>query len=135
VESVVQTRLLELWFGVDEKAQVRLDFILKEQHKEIAKLKKRTGAPDKAWITPLLGAHENDEIGGISLSATSGGAYLLDAGEYKTKLLRYRKPDGKTVLLFADPPLAGLEIAPLKDGAGTLEMRRAQERYIFSRKK
>jgi CubicO group peptidase (beta-lactamase class C family) len=135
VESVVQARLLELWFGVDDKAQARLDFILKEQDKEIAKLKKRTGAPDKTWIAPLLGAHENDEIGAISLTAAPGGQYLLDAGEYKTKLLRYSKPDGKTVLLFSDPPLAGLEIAPLEGAAGRLEMRRAQERYIFTRKK
>jgi CubicO group peptidase (beta-lactamase class C family) len=135
VENVVQARLLELWFGVNDKAQALLDFVLKEQKKEIAKLKKRTGAPGKAWIAPLLGAHQNDEIGAISLSAAPGGHYMLDAGEYKTKLLRYSKPDGKTVLLFSDPPLAGLEIFPLAGEAGTLEMRRAQERYVFTRKR
>lgn len=135
VERVVEAKLLDLWFGGDEKAQAQLDFILAEQAKEIAKLKKRTGAPDKAWIAPLLGAHHNDEIGEIRLSAAPGGHYMLDAGEYKTKLLRYNKPDGKTVLLFSDPPLAGLEIAPLQGQAGKLEMRRAQERYVFSRKK
>jgi len=131
VEKAVWARLVELWFGVDDKAKARLDHDVAEIKKELDKLQQRLGAPPEEWIKPLLGAHHNDEIGTITIRAAAGG-YLLDAGEYKTKLMRHDRPDGKRAVIFIDPPLAGLELLPLA-GTGTLEMRRAQERYVFRR--
>jgi CubicO group peptidase (beta-lactamase class C family) len=131
VEKAVWARLVELWFGVDENAKARLDHDVAEIKKELDKLQKRLSPPPVEWIKPLLGAHHNDEIGTITIRAAAGG-YLLDAGEYESKLMRHDRPDGKRALIFTDPPLAGLELLPLA-GTRTLEMRRAQERYVFRR--
>jgi CubicO group peptidase (beta-lactamase class C family) len=131
-ESMIWSRLMELWFGIDDKAAATLQYAVKKQKQEFAKLAQRTGEPAEAWIEPLLGEHDNPEIGKITINARAGG-YVLDAGEYRTRLLRYDRPDGKRVLLFADPPLAGLELIPVTGGGGTLEMKRAQERYLFKR--
>lgn len=134
VQRMTWTRLLELWFDTDMKASQRLAHTLKRKRAELAKLHQRTSPPDAEWIKPLLGVHHNAEVGQVSISKDQQ-RYVMDAGEYKTALLQHRRLDGKQVLLFTDPPLAGLEIIPLTDGKGSLEIKRGQERYLFQRRK
>jgi CubicO group peptidase (beta-lactamase class C family) len=132
VESVVVARLMELWFGIDDGARARLDHALSVLKREVAELHKRTRRPRAGWIRPLLGRHRNDEIGTVAIKyAGRAGRYILDSGTYFTRVRRYDRPDGKSVLLVADVPLAGLELEPVE--GGTFEMRRAQERYRFRR--
>jgi CubicO group peptidase (beta-lactamase class C family) len=134
VEGVTWRRM-ELWFGVDDKAKQRIDFVLDLQRKEIAKLKKRLEIPDGAWIKPLSGRHENPEIGPVEIRLTKGG-YIFDAGEYRTTLMRHNRPDGRTSLMFTNPPLAGLELVLLENKKeGSFELREDQERYVFKQVK
>jgi len=133
VNAIIWRRLVELWFGAEPKASERLRYNMMRRDQELARLKARMTAPDKAFMAPYLGKHRNPEIGEVTISATKDGGYQLDAGEYKTGLKRYDRPDGKSVLIFTSPPLAGLQMVPIKDKPGQLEMKRAQERYPFKR--
>ena len=135
---MIWARLMELWFGIDKKADATLRFAVDAQRKALAKLRSRLRQPDPALIQPLLGVHRNAEIGKISIRVRGKGKsreYLLDAGEYRTRLMQHDRPDGKKAFTFTDPPLAGLEIEPASaSGAkASFEMKRAQERYVFAR--
>ena len=62
VAGMVQSRLLELWFDIDNKAQERLDFALTAQREELAKLQQRSSVPKAGWIggaAGFLGAWES----------------------------------------------------------------------------
>lgn len=135
VEGRVWNRLTELWFGTDEKARQRLDHTMAQLEQERAKLARRTRVPAAEWIQPLLGVHHNDELGRFELRPLAGGragAVELDAGEYSTPVLQHDRPDGKRVLLFTRPPLAGLELEPTSGGT-SFRIKRAQETYVFTR--
>jgi len=61
-------------------------------------------------------------------------AIELDAGNYRSTLLRYDRPDGKVSLTCTAPPLAGIELVlPADDGGEapdtSLILTRGQERY------
>lgn len=132
VEGLVESRLRELWFGVDEKSADRLKFAAKNQAEQFAKLASETKPLDAAWATPFLGVHTNPEIGTLTLEA-KGGEYWMDAGNYRTRLLAYVGADGERTLFFADPPLMGIMLVPVDAEKGTFEMRRGQERYPFEK--
>jgi CubicO group peptidase (beta-lactamase class C family) len=131
-EDAILGRLMELWFAFDDRASERLRHAEHEERTERAQLKARMSVPRGDWIKPLLGAHVNAEIGDIAITADHADI-VLTIGKYRTRLLRHDRPDGKKVLIFADPPLAGLELLPLDGKEGTLELTRAQERYVFRR--
>jgi hypothetical protein len=48
--------------------------------------------------------------------------------------MRHDRKDGRSALIFIDPPLAGLELVPLDGKGGSFEMIRGQERYPFKPK-
>ncbi|HEY3352084.1 MAG TPA: serine hydrolase domain-containing protein [Polyangia bacterium] len=133
-EAAILGRLMELWFDYDDRAAARLRHGAEEQQRSRAQLKARLSTPAAAWMKPLLGSHHNPEIGTITIAATAGG-YTATLGKYRTGLLRHDRPDGNAALIFTTPPLAGLELLRLDGTAGTLEMVRAQERYVFQRGK
>lgn len=133
VSSFVDALLFEMWFGADEKIDERFQFSLDITKKAGAELLTRTVNPDAEFMKSWLGTHEHPEVGTFIIRAEKGG-YVLDAGEYKTALTRHDRPDGKSALLFVDPPLAGLELLPVEGGEGAFEMIRGQEKYVFTRR-
>ncbi|MCC7385815.1 MAG: beta-lactamase family protein [Deltaproteobacteria bacterium] len=138
LEAAIRSKLLELWFGIDDKSLEQVQVGLKTQSEALAKLAQECKPLEDALMKPLLGKHTNDELGTFEIKRGKDG-YLLDAGAYQTRLIRHDRPDGKQALLFQDPPLLGLELLPLgasgegSGGDGTLEITRAQERYVFRR--
>jgi CubicO group peptidase (beta-lactamase class C family) len=130
VEGIVQSRLDEIWFGIDEKIRQRLTFALEADKKERAKILGRASVPKTDFMKPLIGKHIHPELGVISIEER-GGSYFLDAGTHRSAVLRYARSDGRTSLICADPPLAGVELilppAGEKDISFILE--RGQERY------
>ena len=86
-------------------------------------------------VAPHQRTFHNPEMGQLKFSAMKGGGYELDAGEFKTTLMRHDRTDGKSVLIFASPPLAGLNLIPVEGKPGQLEMWRAQEKYLFKRQR
>ena len=99
----------------------------------LAKLASETSVPDAEMMAPFLGAHVNDELGLFEI-AKKKDEYVLDTGVYETRLRRHDRADGKKVLIFWDPALAGLELEPTAEPGGSMELNRAQERYVFRRR-
>lgn len=133
VESVAARRLFEIWFGGDGKATEQLAYAVATERRERKKALARCSRPQSDWIAPLLGDHVHPELGVLSIMR-SGDAIELDAGNYRSTLLRYDRPDGKVSLTCIDPPLAGIELVlPADDGGEapdtTLILTRGQERY------
>jgi len=134
VESIVQSRLEEIWFGSDEHVAQRLKFVLDTDAKERAGLLARSKNPAADFMAPLLGTHRHPELGEIAIEEHDG-VVTLDAGTYRTQILRHERPDGQTSLLCIDPPLAGVELIVPKaaDKAASLILERGQERYELTR--
>jgi CubicO group peptidase (beta-lactamase class C family) len=133
VESIVGRRLFEIWFGGDEKVAEQLAYAVEAQRRERDKALERCSRPAADWIAPLLGDHVHPELGVLSIER-SGDAIELDAGNYRSTLLRYDRPDGKVSLTCTAPPLAGIELVlPADDGGEepdtSLILTRGQERY------
>lgn len=133
VAGIAARRLFEIWFGGDEKVAEQLAYAVAAQRQERAKALERCSRPAADWIAPLLGDHVHPELGVLSI-ARSGDGIELDAGNYRSTLLRYDRPDGKVSLTCTDPPLAGIELVlPADDGGEepdtTLILTRGQERY------
>jgi len=134
VNALIWRRLLELWFGDRPRAVERLKFNLTRKKQSLARLKARMSVPDNKFMAPHLGTYKNPELGAFKIYKVKGsGGYELDAGEFKTTLMRHDRQDGKSVLIFASPPLAGLNLIPVEGKPGQLEMKRAQEKYLFKR--
>ena len=128
VGRALRARLLELWYGIDEKSAEQLRHRLATKKDELAKLQSRLSEPPADWVAPWLGEHRHPELGPIRLERKDDAVWA-DAGEYRTRLLRYDRPDGQAVLIFADPPLAGIELEPVEPSS--LRLVRGQERYLL----
>lgn len=132
IEGAIRAKLGELWFGTDEKAEDVLTAAIEAQRRLIEQLSARTGEPTDAEMAPFAGVHENAELGRLEIKKTKEG-WLLDAGAYKTKLLRYTRPDTKTSLMMFQGPLTGEELVPSAEPGASFELSQAQERYVFRR--
>jgi CubicO group peptidase (beta-lactamase class C family) len=133
-EDAILSRLLELWFGHDEHSGDRLRNDVGEMKKSLSELKPRLKQPPAEWIAPYLGTHFNAEIGELSITKSPDGRYLMKVGGYETGLLRHEGQKDRQALMFTAPPLAGFELFLLDGKEGTLELVRAQERYVFQRR-
>ncbi|HNK68737.1 MAG TPA: hypothetical protein PKH36_08450, partial [Flavobacteriales bacterium] len=80
----------------------------------------RSGEPTDAEMAPFAGVHENAELGRLEIKKTKEG-WLLDAGAYKTKLLRYTRPDTKTSLMMFEGPLTGEKLLPSAEAGASFE--------------
>ncbi len=132
IESAIRAKLTELWFGTDEKAEDLLTAAMEDQRHLIEQLAARTGEPTDEQMVAFAGVHENAELGRFEIKKTKDG-WLLDAGAYKTKLLRYTRPDTKLSLMMFQGPLTGEELVPSSEPGASFELSQAQERYVFRR--
>jgi CubicO group peptidase (beta-lactamase class C family) len=131
--KTISRLLFELWFGAEPRAMKGLEFTLGQMKKSIEEAKPRLSAPTPEFMKPFLGRLHHPELGDAVVELVKD-EYFLTIGRYRTRLLLYRRPDGKTVLAFTEVPLAGLELAPVADTPGALELERAQERYVLKKK-
>ena len=132
-EKTIQRRLVELWFGAEPRARKNLEFTLVQMKKSIEEAKPRLSAPTPEFMKPLVGKLSHPELGEAVIELVKDD-YFMTIGKYRTRLLLYRRPDGKTVLTFTEVPLAGLELSPVEGDPGALELERAQERYVLKKK-
>ncbi|AKT43784.1 serine hydrolase domain-containing protein [Chondromyces crocatus] len=130
--EAVQSRLFELAFGAKEEAQEQLAFNLKARAEGVEKALARVDAPaDTGWIAPWVGTWRDPDLGTLELELTKSGP-RLDAGEWAGLASRERAPDGATLLILTDPPLAGLKlILREKEGKRTLVLENPQHDYVF----
>jgi hypothetical protein len=133
-EKTIQRRLVELWFDSEARAAKTLAYSLEQMKKATEEAKARLSAPTPEFMVPYLGTLHHPELGDAIVEKVKD-EYFMKLGKYRTKLLLYRRPDGKTVLTFTEVPLAGLELAPVEGTPGALELERAQERYVLAPKK
>jgi hypothetical protein len=132
IESAIRAKLTELWFGTDEKAEDLLTAAMEDQRHLIEQLAARFGEPTDEQMVAFAGVHETAELGRFEIKKTKDG-WLLDAGAYKTKLLRYTRPDTKLSLMMFQGPLTGEELVPSSEPGASFELSQAQERYVFRR--
>jgi len=130
LHSALWARLLELWFGTNEKAKESLDFRIAEEKKALEQLRQRLKPVPPEWASSLCGTFFTEEIGRVTIASEKGNL-VFRTSSYSTRLRAHDRPDGKRALIFIDPPLAGLEILLLDGTEGAFEMDRAQERYVF----
>ena len=132
VESIILTKLIELWFGIDDNSQKNLDFSLKIHKETIEKSNKSIVNLENKFILPFLGTFKNAQIGTIIINKIDS-KYKAEIGNYKTELKQFNSPDGKSLILFSDPPFSGFTLIPLNNNKnGSFKMSRGQEEYIFS---
>ncbi|MBU1241770.1 beta-lactamase family protein [Myxococcota bacterium] len=132
-EKAIQRRLVELWFGSEARAQKSLEYSLEQMKKSLAEAKARLSAPTAEFMAPFLGTLTHPELGDAVIAKVKED-YFMTLGKYRTRLMLYKRPDGKTVLAFTEVPLAGLELSPVEGTPGALELERAQERYVLTPK-
>ncbi|MFO0724016.1 MAG: serine hydrolase domain-containing protein [Myxococcota bacterium] len=133
IEGAIRTKVLELWFGIDDKSQDQLTAALNSQRQQIAQLAERSVEPKDEEMTGFVGIHDNADLGAFEIKKTKEG-YLLDTGVYKSKLLRHTDPSGKTALLLVQGPLTGMTLEPTAEAGGSFEMNLAQEHYVFKKR-
>lgn len=131
VEAAIRARLVELWFGTDDKAKEGFMVGLETQKKGLAELRAQLSVPDADTVKAVSGVHQNPELGRFSIRAKKSELWL-DAGVYQTRLGLHARPDGKRTLVFMDPPLVGLALE-LRPEAQSFRLEKAQELYDFER--
>ncbi len=134
VAGAVRRRLIELWFSVDDKAAEKFTYGVEQFKKALAEETPRISEPTAEWMKPYLGTLHHPELGDARITAEKTG-FFLTIGKYRTRLKLYTTRTEKTVLVFETPPLAGLELTPVADSPGTLELSRGQEKYLLTPKK
>jgi CubicO group peptidase (beta-lactamase class C family) len=128
--GAVQRRLLELVLGIDEEAGKQLAYRVKRRDERIAReLARITQPPEHAWIAPLVGEYENDDLGRLTLRP-QGTSYRVDVGEWQSRVAEYTRA-GQSTLLLVDPPAAGLKLQAR--AAGGLLLDAGQQKYVFRR--
>jgi CubicO group peptidase (beta-lactamase class C family) len=131
IERAIRSRLFELWFGIDDKAKESFEAGKEAQTKAFAELRKKFLPVDEAVLAPLLGVHENAELGRFELVRRRGELWL-DTGVYDTRLGYMNEPAGKRVFVLLDPPLAGIGLE-LDAPGKSFRLDRGQEVYEFSK--
>ena len=132
-EKVIQRRLVELWFGTENRSAAELQFTLEQMKKSVEEAKSRLSNPTPEFMKPFLGKLSHPELGDAVVEQVKDD-FFMTIGKYRSRLLLSRRPDGKTVLTFTEVPLAGLELAPLVNDPGALELEKEQERYVLKKK-
>ena len=133
VEAAVRTRLVEMWFGIDDKAKEGFVVGLEAQKKGLSDLRSQLKVPDAETVKRVVGVHQNSELGHFVFSQKKG-ALWLDAGVYQTRLGLHTRPDGSRTLVFQDAPLMGLSLE-LPETGPSLRLTKAQESYEFEKVK
>jgi CubicO group peptidase (beta-lactamase class C family) len=132
VEGAVRAKLMELWFGIDDKSQESFDTGVEAQKKAFAQLLTEAKVPEAAFLTPLVGTYHSPDLGELKLSLVKGEAWV-DAGAFKTRVLHHIRKDGRVALLFRDPALAGLELMIQPEGGLLLDI--GQDKFPLQKKK
>ena len=127
--GLVKRRMLELLFdGLEQQAETGLAFVVKTAKESIAKvLEKCSSPPSAALVRPLLGQYVSASLGPLNI-VQDGNTIYADVGEWRAALGEY-KDTGTQLLMFTEPPLAGLSLNPQKDGALLLDF--GQQKYLF----
>src|SRR3990167_7884724 len=127
LNAAIEAKILELWFGTNEKSSEKLAFAVKETKQQIEGLK-GLAEPNPAWMKPFLGKHENKKLGVFEIKENKG-IYTLDTGLYKTKLMEQTGSKGEKLLMFIEPPFLGKTLIPLKEGS--FKVVDEQHTYVF----
>jgi CubicO group peptidase (beta-lactamase class C family) len=130
--KAIKRKLLELLFDGRAEAQKALDFSVKHQ-REIAQkeLKKVDQRPEASWIAQLVGEYTHPNLGQATLTR-KGGRGLFDVGEWKSSFGRKNETDGTKKIILLDPPWAGLELIPRRQGGKRqLVLEAGQLKYVF----
>lgn len=126
-----RTRRVPRQFDAEDEL-LFVDPISKEaQTKALAELRKKFLPVDEAVLAPLLGVHENAELGRFEFVRRKGELWL-DTGVYDTRLGYMNEPPGKRVFVLLDPPLAGIGLE-LDAPGKSFRLDRGQEVYEFSK--
>jgi CubicO group peptidase (beta-lactamase class C family) len=135
--SAVKRRFMELIFdGKSEAKENLVEGIARAKGDIKESLARIEMAPKPAWISPLLGTYGNADLGQIVLRKSNDG-YVLDAGEWQTKVAQLHDRDGSEKLVTVSPPFAGLDMLPTagsKDSPASLALDAGQQVYKFVRK-
>jgi hypothetical protein len=130
----VRRKLLELLFEGRDEAEKALAFARQAREERFAiERKKIRVPPDRAWMARFVGRYTNAALGRISVREEAG-AFVLDAGEWKSPVGQKRQRDGGQLLILLGPTLVGLElIAVEKDGKPELILEAGQQKHVFRR--
>jgi hypothetical protein len=136
LRKAVRMKMLEILFDGKQEADDMLTFVLqRETEGETKDLAKTNVTPDAAWVTPLLGTYENENLGTITLKM-DGKKAVLDAGEWSSSFGQRKEDDGLMKLVLLDPPWTDLDFTPSTLGENaSLTIDTAQQKYVFTRKK
>jgi hypothetical protein len=94
-------------------------------------LKKVDQRPEASWIAQLVGVYTHPGLGQATLTR-KGGRGLFDAGEWKSSFGRKNETDGTKKIILLDPPWAGLELIPRRQGGKRqLVLEAGQLKYVF----
>jgi CubicO group peptidase (beta-lactamase class C family) len=128
----VRDRLVELVYASDERAPAKLEFDRGAIADSIAQAKKKL-SPDPAWMKRLEGKYRSAELGQLTI-VKRRESWVLDAGEWSSKIERLVEPDGAAKIVLLDPPLAGVDLLT-EEEAGKIKLivEEPQERYVFER--
>jgi hypothetical protein len=132
--SAVRRRLIELLLDANEEAAQGLAFGIKQLGEAIAKqLEEIREQPDPAFVEPLVGTWTNPRLGDIEIRR-EGGAFTLDAGEWRAPVGEHQDKSGVRRVILTGPPFAGLSFWPQShEGRPALLFETAQQKYWFER--
>lgn len=131
LNDAIGDKILELWFGSKEKPSDKLAFAVK-QLKQQAEGLKGLSELQPEQIIPLLGKHENKQLGVFEIKEKDG-TYILDTGAYKTKLMTLSDSKGAKPLVLIEPPFVGKTLIPLN--GDSFKVVEEQHTYVFKKVK
>jgi CubicO group peptidase (beta-lactamase class C family) len=128
--SSVKKKLLELFFGMDNKVDAGIAYYKKESKKSIKKLKSKI-KPSISGKTTLLGKYKSNELGKLRLFIKSEKLYA-DFGEF-TSLVKEKVSTGskRIFLLMSSPWMGSFEL--IYDN-GNFILDGGQKKYTFSKR-
>ncbi|MDD0853637.1 serine hydrolase [Halobacteriovorax sp. GB3] len=103
--SSVKLKLLEMFFGMDNKVDEVISYSKKQSLKGIKKLKE-TLSPTVANKEKFLGKYKSENLGEMNIY-TKSGEMIADFGEFKTVLAQKRSSGKKKVFVMMSPPWIG----------------------------
>ena len=128
--AVIERRLLELVLGAEAKASKRLEFIRSQREKNVKiALSKIASSNSAKWFAPYIGDYENEALGSLSIRK-KGRRHILDVGEWKSEVVRYKEAN-QSLLMLTDAPVASL---PFQTVDGNLLLDVGQQQYLFVKK-
>ncbi|MBN1295012.1 MAG: beta-lactamase family protein, partial [Candidatus Latescibacteria bacterium] len=131
-EYIIYQRLLEFWFGIDNKVEQQLNYSIREKRKMLSDTTNRIESAEKSWLKTFVGKHVNAELGTITITR-EGDNYQLQIGRYQTEILPYNNVDGRRLIIFVDSPISGFLLYPHNAAKGTFGIYESQHSYIFNK--